>query len=967
MTLTALETINTLNVEIPQPNKVEILSTLKALHQPNDVIELRIIPKSRKCTHVGYFDQHNWELLADYAVKYSELGEAVYITLNPIDPQLISRCANRIETNAKESTTDKHVTKRRWLLIDLDPVRPSGISATDVQVEAAMTKAIEIHKHLDGMGWPAPISAMSGNGFHLLYAIDLPNDDDTKSLLKNVLESLGRTFDDDIIKVDRAVFNAGRICKLYGTIANKGDHTTQAPWRLAYLMDTPQRTEVTWDQLNAFTNTVNPAVTHSSVKASSNQTNGFNLKAFFEYHGIDYTVDQHDGRERFKLAVCPFNPEHVNGEAAVFCGPSGQLGFKCMHDSCSSYHWKDVRNLLDEKSQTSTSISTNEKALDQIATTHQPLSQELTHLRGALAAIPAHATLEKHTAEQVIGMALRHISSGLDEVTGRALCTEWDALAGGNSVSIFDVSDPQYAERQPLGLPSIYKLSRLNGWTETLPWPTPSPLPDSLPPVQALTEDLLPESLRAWVMDISHRMQCPPDFVTVSALVGLSSLVGARAVVQPKAMDTWQVVPNLWGMVVGRPGVKKSPAMSESLKPISCMQEQELDSLKSASEAWQLDCQLVEIQKEANIKEAKRLATSDPAAARALLVPLALPPEPVARRYIVNDATVEKLGELMQDNPWGILTYRDELYGLLTGMDKPGQEGARAFMLQSYDGNQGYTFDRIGRGTVHIPRVCLSLVGGIQPGRVQDYVRDAVTGGTSDDGLLQRFGLAVWPDMTGKFTHVDRLPDIAAKDAAWAVFQRLSDLKSVSETEPQVWRFASEAQELFVNWLVTFEEELRGDELHPALISHLSKYRKLVPALALLYALIDTPESDGVIHETEIKRALAMCQYLRSHAQRLYASAVMPETEDAANLLQKIKAGKLTNSDGALLETFTPRQIYLKNWTGLNKPANVRKAAELLIEFDILRLETVESSTAGGRPSQRYRINPAVLSEISTI
>lgn len=165
MTLTALETINTLNVEIPQPNKVEILSTLKALHQPNDVIELRIIPKSRKCTHVGYFDQHNWELLADYAVKYSELGEAVYITLNPIDPQLISRCANRIETNAKESTTDKHVTKRRWLLIDLDPVRPSGISATDVQVEAAMTKAIEIHKHLDGWAGLPPYLLCLAMGF----------------------------------------------------------------------------------------------------------------------------------------------------------------------------------------------------------------------------------------------------------------------------------------------------------------------------------------------------------------------------------------------------------------------------------------------------------------------------------------------------------------------------------------------------------------------------------------------------------------------------------------------------------------------------------------------------------------------------------------------------------------------------------------------------------------------------------
>jgi hypothetical protein len=122
----------------------------------------------------------------------------------------------------------------------------------------------------------------------------------------------------------------------------------------------------------------------------------------------------------------------------------------------------------------------------------------------------------------------------------------------------------------------------------------------------------------------------------------------------------------------------------------------------------------------------------------------------------------------------GHLVYRDELYGLLTSLDKQGQEGSRAFYLQSYDGNQGYTFDRIIRGTVHIPRVCLAMIGGIQPGRVQEYVRGAVSGGSADDGLLQRFGLAVWPDTNGEFVHVDQWPDTPAKQTAWAVFERLA-------------------------------------------------------------------------------------------------------------------------------------------------------------------------------------------------
>ena len=489
-------------------------------------------------------------------------------------------------------------------------------------------------------------------------------------------------------------------------------------------------------------------------------------------------------------------------------------------------------------------------------------------------------------------------------------------------------------------------------------WPEPTPLPNALPPVQAFDADLLPDALRGWVMDIAHRMQCPPDFPAVAALVALSSLIGARAVVQPKARDDWQVVPNLWGMTIGRPGVKKSPALSEALKPLNRLQADEFELHQAAHDAWELDCKVSAMQDEANEKKAKGLASKDPTAARALLEPVALPAEPMARRFTVNDATVEKLGELMQQNPWGTLSYRDEIYGLLTGLDKQGQEGSRAFYLQSYDGNQGYTFDRIGRGTVHIPRVCLATIGGIQPGRIQEYVRGAVAGGSADDGLLQRFGLAVWPDTGGEYVHVDQWPDTPAKQAAWAVFERLAALQPASDIEPTVWRFDEAAQALFVEWLIPFENEIRGDELHPAMVSHLSKYRKLIPALALVFAMIDTPGSDSVIHEPELLRALAWGEYLRTHANRLYAAAVTPETTGAAALLVKIKAGKLADKDGVMLDNFTPRQVAIKHWAGLNTPDAVRKAADVLVDFDWLRGEVLPGGATGGRSSDRYTVNP---------
>ncbi|CAN5154425.1 hypothetical protein BH10PSE16_BH10PSE16_43270 [soil metagenome] len=483
-------------------------------------------------------------------------------------------------------------------------------------------------------------------------------------------------------------------------------------------------------------------------------------------------------------------------------------------------------------------------------------------------------------------------------------------------------------------------------------WPEPTPLPNALPPVQAFDADLLPVALRGWVTDIAHRMQCPPDFPAVAALVALSSLIGARAVVQPKARDDWQVVPNLWGMTIGRPGVKKSPALSEALKPLNRLQADEFELHQAAHDAWELDCKVAAMQDADNERKAKGLAGKDPAAARALLAPVDTPAEPTARRYTVNDATVEKLGELLMHNPWGTLSYRDELYGLLTGLDKQGQEGSRAFYLQSYDGNQGYTFDRIGRGTTHIPRVCLAMIGGIQPGRVQEYVRGAVAGGSADDGLLQRFGLAVWPDTGGEYVHVDQWPDTPARQAAWAVFERLAALQPASDLDATVWRFDDDAQALFVEWLIPFENEIRGDELHPAMVSHLSKYRKLIPALALVFAMIDTPEG-GVIHESELLRALAWGEYLRTHANRLYAAAVTPETTGAAALLVKIKAGLV--KDG-----FKLKDVQQKGWSGLSTTDEVRKAAAMLVDYDWLRCEVVPPGAAGGRPGETFRIHPGL-------
>lgn len=485
-------------------------------------------------------------------------------------------------------------------------------------------------------------------------------------------------------------------------------------------------------------------------------------------------------------------------------------------------------------------------------------------------------------------------------------------------------------------------------------WPDPVPLPNGLPPVQAFDAELLPEALRCWVTDIAERMQCPPDFTAVGAVVALSSIIGARAVVRPKAKDDWVVVPNLWGAIIGRPGVMKSPALSEVMKPLHRLEKDGRELWQTAHDAWELDCKVAGMADDAKEKSAKGLAVKDPAAARALLQPTDTPPEPTMRRYVVNDATVEKLADLLVTNQWGVLVYRDEMHGLLCSMDKQGQEGARGFYLTGYDGNQGHAVDRIGRGESYVPRVCLAMLGGIQPGKVQSYVRDAVAGGAGDDGLLQRFGLTVWPDIERDFVYVDRWPDTLARQTAWAVFERLNQLQPADDNSAAEWRFSPDAQALFEEWMVPFENEIRGDVLHPALVSHLSKYRKLIPALALIFALVDTPDNANTIEANELVRALAWGEYLRSHAQRLYSAAVTPETAGAVVLQTKIKLGLVRDN-------FKLKDVQQKGWAGLATTEDVRKAAEVLEVYDWLRCDVTPAGTAGGRPSQTYRLNPALV------
>jgi hypothetical protein len=198
------------------------------------VVEIRC-PGTTKGTISGYFD--DIRNAAIIAADLSGRVPAVYITLNPVDPRLLSRSVNRFKCYAKETTADKDIIRRCWLPIDFDPVRPAGISSTDQEHAAAIDRARDCRIWLKYLGFPDAVLADSGNGAHVLLPIDAPNDKDAALLIDGCLKAIDQRFSDDIVRIDLSVFNAARIWKLYGTLVCKGDSTPERPHRMAKILD----------------------------------------------------------------------------------------------------------------------------------------------------------------------------------------------------------------------------------------------------------------------------------------------------------------------------------------------------------------------------------------------------------------------------------------------------------------------------------------------------------------------------------------------------------------------------------------------------------------------------------------------------------------------------------------------------------------------------------------------------------
>lgn len=509
-------------------------------------------------------------------------------------------------------------------------------------------------------------------------------------------------------------------------------------------------------------------------------------------------------------------------------------------------------------------------------------------------------------------------------------------------------------------------------------------LPARRPIAPALPEALLPEPLRRWLVDIAERMQVPLEMPAATAIVGLSSMVGRRVGIHPKAEDDWLVVPNTWGGLIAPPGWMKSPVLAETLKPIRRLERasRERHREKVADLAPTLDALNTKDKATKNLLRKAYEGKTDVASPSVLEEQLReiarecreIQDELTERRYVVNDATVEKLGELLAVHPQGLLQERDELAGWLRNLEREDRKGDREFFLEAWNGLNPYTYDRIGRGTIHIPALCLSILGGIQPTKLERFVSDALSCGYAADGLLQRFQLLVWPEATGEWELVDRQPDEAALNAVSEIYEAIDQLRfqiprgtglldvlEPEENEVPAFRFSERAQQLFYDWLSELEARLRSPELSetPAFTSHLAKYRSLMPSLALLFHLVDmvATESSGPVSLGAAKLAADWCEFLEEHARKVYADELEIGLSGAHELARRIRKGEV--KDG-----MTVRDIYVKGWSGLASAEPTWDAVDVLADHGWLRVQTVRRSGAG-RPSHKVRLNPRLMEESS--
>lgn len=319
----------------------EVRKAIEVLQEPGGVFEVRAIGTAKKDILSGYFRDAETLLQAFDTIDLRQRN--VYITLGKVKDECFARAQSERFLKSPQTSSDTEIESYRWLFVDLDPVRSAGISSNSKELAAAEDLAGKVYEYMHNLGFEEPVKAMSGNGYHLLYRINVKNDEAGRAMIERCLKVLADLFNTDAVKIDTTNSNPSRICKLHGTLAQKGRSTRDRPHRMSKILFVPETVTATKAEVIQALADELPEPAPVVNRRASYTGQQFDLLDFMRRNGLTYTEDSNDRAKIYKLDECPFDPSHKDGDAKIFQYHDGAIAFKCHHNSCNRYKWQDVR------------------------------------------------------------------------------------------------------------------------------------------------------------------------------------------------------------------------------------------------------------------------------------------------------------------------------------------------------------------------------------------------------------------------------------------------------------------------------------------------------------------------------------------------------------------------------------------------------------------------------------------------
>lgn len=326
-------------------DETEIRKAITLMKPDGELFEVRLLFEKAGRNASGYFTDA--DTLITQLKKQPLQGANIYITLNEPNMACYSRKQKNCFIAGEKTTSDNDVVAYDWLMIDLDPKRPSGVSSSDAELQLAKDLGNKIYQYMSKIGFEAPLMAISGNGVHLLYRFDLENTEANRTLMQNALKALDMLFSTEQISVDLKNFNPARICKLYGTMAQKGANDPDRPHRMAHIVS--KETEIKPSDrayLEKLCEVI-PKEPDRPQRYNNYSPRDFDLDDWLITHGLRFDkVGISDGT-KYILECCPFDSNHKGKDACIFKRSNGAIAFKCFHNSCEGRTWQDVRLLYE--------------------------------------------------------------------------------------------------------------------------------------------------------------------------------------------------------------------------------------------------------------------------------------------------------------------------------------------------------------------------------------------------------------------------------------------------------------------------------------------------------------------------------------------------------------------------------------------------------------------------------------------